>query len=161
MIRLIDQRFDTSGSSEIDRNTRRFINAIKAPTKVSQEHRSLDDYKSFIENADYDTLREETIEMGKSMSKTGLVSQHHAVLLLHLADQFPDLVPHCLALNDRGKAEWEKFRELVTSLILEVITTENYQCIYGLSRVLGRNLLSRRPVRAGLKTLEEQRSIHR
>ncbi|WP_420578456.1 hypothetical protein [Ekhidna sp.] len=153
LIRLIDQRFDTSGSSEIDKNTRRFINAIKAPTKVSQERRSLDDYKPFIEKADYDALKEETIEMGKSMSKTGLVSQYHAVLLLHLANQFPELVPHCLALNDRGKAEWEKFREFVTSLILEVITPENYQCIYGLSRVLGRNLLSRRPVRAGFENL--------
>ncbi len=69
--------------------------------------------------------------------------------------EYPDLVPDSLDLNDRGIAEWEKFHELVSTLIMEVVSPDNCQCIYGLARMLGKNLFSRRPVRVGLENLRK------
>ncbi|WP_425391661.1 hypothetical protein [Ekhidna sp.] len=154
LIRLIDQKFDTSGDSKHDLRVRAFINAIKAPTEfILKEGLAPQAYDDKLSGLTTDQLEVEAQQMGESMDKTGLVSQYHAHLLLHLIKKEPDLVPDCLGLNDRGIAEWEKFQEIIISLIQEIVSPDNYQCIYGLSRVLGRNLLSRRPVRAGLENL--------
>ncbi|MEQ8906572.1 hypothetical protein [Ekhidna sp.] len=154
LIRLIDQRFDTSGNTDTDALVKSFINALKAPTKSILNNRlSPDDYATYLESCSKVGLEQEAMQMGESMVDTGLVSQYHAYLLLHCVEHEVSLMPLCLGLNDRGIAEWEKFEQTIITLIKEIVTPENYQCIYGLSWVLGRNLLSRRPVRAGLENL--------
>ncbi|SNS70157.1 hypothetical protein SAMN05421640_0912 [Ekhidna lutea] len=154
LIRLIDQRFQPSGESKHDQLVRTFINALKAPTTfIAKERSTPEAYIDFIQSCSADELKSEAIEMGESMVRTGLVSQYHAYLLLYLVKDNHALVPACLGLNERGSAEWEKFKDIIVSLISEIVTPNNYQCIYGLSWVLGRNLLSRRPVRAGLENL--------
>ncbi|REE00111.1 hypothetical protein [Marinoscillum furvescens] len=153
LIRLVDQRFDTSGDSEIDRQVRHYIHAVSAPTVHCREYESTEAYTRFLESCNPSTLEAEADAMGHSMSSTGLVSKHHAALLKFLAQKHPELVPNCLDLNDRGIAEWEKFHEFVTTIILEVVSPSNAQCIYGLARMLGQNLFSRRPVRVGLENL--------
>lgn len=155
LIRLIDKQFDTSGDSEIDQSIRLYINAINAPTDGATIHSDLNVYKTFIESATINDLEAECTSLGQYMEKTGLVSAYHAIVLVHITKNHPDLVPKCLALNERGIAEWSKFKELVSTLILEIVSVDNYQCIYGLARMLGRNLFSRRPVRVGIDNLRK------
>ena len=44
---------------------------------------------------------------------------------------------------------------MVSTLIIEIVSPDNCQCIYGLARMLGKNLFSRRPVRVGLENLRK------
>jgi len=155
LIRLVDERFDTSGNSKTDESVRHYINAIYGPSKGAKAHSELSDYQYFLSNANMKTLKAEAEAMGYHMSSTGLVSSFHALLLQKLVQEYPDLVPDSLDLNDRGIAEWEKFHELVSTLIMEVVSPDNCQCIYGLARMLGKNLFSRRPVRVGLENLRK------
>ena len=155
LISLVNRRFDTSGNSEKDKAIQVYIHALFSPSKNSEKHQDRDDYQQFLETANETALASEAHEMGEYMNATGLVSGYHALLLLHIVEKNPNLVPICLDLNDRGIAEWEKFHELVSVLILETVSWDNCQCIYGLARMLGKNLFSRRPVRVGLENLRK------
>lgn len=155
LISLVDKRFDTSGDSETDRLVRLYIHALYAPSKGAKKHPTRAAYQQFVAKSSKATLAKEAVEMGEHMNATGLVSSYHPMLLRRLAQEYPDLVPVCLDLNDRGIAEWEKFHELVSNLILETMSPDNCQCIYGLARMLGQNLFSRRPVRVGLENLRK------
>lgn len=153
LISLVNRRFDTAGDSENDQVIRVYINALYAPSQGSIKHEEKENYLSFLKSADETTLASEAHEMGEHMNATGLVSGYHAILLRHILHSNSNLVPICLDLNDRGIAEWEKFHELVSTLILETVSWDNCQCIYGLARMLGKNLFSRRAVRVGLENL--------
>lgn len=155
LISLVKRRFDTSGDRESDRRIRFYINALYAPSPGATAHQELDQYHRYLLTADHDQLVIESEKMGEHMNGTGLVSAYHALLLKHLVLHYPELVPACLHLNDRGIAEWDKFHELVSTLILETVSADNCQCIYGLARMLGKNLFSRRPVRVGLENLRK------
>ncbi len=157
LITLVKRRFDTSGNTENDQNMNVFIDALFQPSDGAREHSDKDAYRSFIEGSDESVLQSEAESMGRYMNATGLVSGYHAILLRKLVNEFPDLVPVCLDLNDRGIAEWEKFHKLVSNLILETVSFDNCQCIYGLARMLGRNLFSRTPVRSALGNLRKIR----
>ncbi|MEQ8237796.1 MAG: hypothetical protein RIA69_01220 [Cyclobacteriaceae bacterium] len=155
LIRLVDQRFDTSGGSATDKLVRHFIDALNAPSPRSKKNQDLVAYMAFLEEADEKALAAEADSMGHYMSSTGLVSRYHPLLLKKLVRDHVDLVPNCLNLNDRGIAEWEKFHEIASTLILEIVSPDNCQCVYGMARMLGKNLLSRRPVRVGLENLRK------
>lgn len=153
LIGLVNDRFDTSGTTATDELARLYIHALYSPTRGSKAHHSIQSYQQFIDECSKATLAEEASEMGQSMNATGLVSRYHPVLLKKLVVEHRDLVPVMLDLNDRGTAEWQKFHKLVSSLIMETVSPDNCQCIYGLARMLGKNLFSRRPVRVGLENL--------
>lgn len=155
LIRLVDERFDTSGNGDTDKMVRGYINAIYAPSQGAKANSSIEEYSRFLDGADEKTLGIEADAFGYSMNATGLVSRYHPLMLRKLVNEFPELVPRCLDLNDRGIAEWEKFHEHVTTLINEIVSPDNCQCIFGLSRMLGKNLFSRRPVRVGLENLRK------
>ncbi|CAD5258108.1 MULTISPECIES: hypothetical protein [unclassified Imperialibacter] len=155
LIRLVNERFDTTGDSETDRSVRLYINAIYAPSEGARNNASLKDYEHFLSESSVATLEREARAMGDHMNATGLVSGYHSVLLKKLVADYEDLVPVCLHLNDRGVAEWEKFHGLISTLINETVSPDNCQCIYGLARMLGKSLFSRRPVRVGLENLRK------
>ncbi|UZD22277.1 hypothetical protein PBT90_02300 [Algoriphagus halophytocola] len=155
LISLVNRRFDTSGDSKTDTAIRVYINALYAPSKGAKTHEGKEAYQAFLENTDQETLAEEAAEMGEYMNATGLVSGYQAIFLKYIVKAQPDLVPTCLDLNDRGSAEWDKYHELVTPLILETVSWDNCQCIYGLARMLRKNLFSRRAVRVGLENLRK------
>lgn len=155
LIKLVKKQFDTSGESEADRLSRLYINAIYGPSNGARAHPNLTDYQEYVNQSNQKTLEAEASQMGESMNATGLVSGYHAVLLKKLVQEHEALVPICLELNDRGTAEWQKFNSHISNLILETVSPDNCQCIYGLSRMLGKNLFSRRPVRVGLENLRK------
>ena len=153
LISLVNRRFDTSGDLKLDQEMRIYIDALYAPSEGSKAHQGKDSYQTFLENADEETLAKEAEKMGRCMNATGLVSGYQAVFLKHIVKAHGDLVPICLDLNDRGTAEWDKYHELISSLILETVSWDNCQCIYGLARMIRKNLFSRRAVRVGLENL--------
>jgi hypothetical protein len=153
LISLVKQNFDRSLGSLNDQIMQNYVNALYSPSEGAKVNSQKDDYIAFLIKSDLKVLTSEAKEMGEYMHKTGLVSGYQAILLRHIVDKFPELTPTCLRLNDRGTAEWKKFHELVTTIIKETVNWDNCQCIYALSRMLGKGMFSRRPVRVGLENL--------
>ena len=168
IIHLIDRKMDLDPTLEADQELLFYVNAIVAPTKGSKQHKSLADYQNMLSGANTKLLESEAGEMGHYLGTTGLVSQYHALLLTHLLKHKPELIPLALDLSDTGAAEFKKHEKLIDSLIDEVVSVNNSQCIYGMARMLNRSLFSRRPVRVGLENLRkiklnpqvEQRILH-
>jgi hypothetical protein len=96
---------------------------------------------------------------GENMKATGLIAPYHMHLLKHVAQHFPEFIPESLALNSHGVAEFERHKDLVVNIILDFIVLDNKQAVYGLSRVLERNLFSKKSTLHALHRLMSVR-IH-
>ncbi|MBV6641796.1 MAG: hypothetical protein KI791_13825 [Cyclobacteriaceae bacterium] len=155
LLHLVGHKFDLKGNSSHEKRLLLYVNAVYGPSPETLKRPSNEDYARFLNKCKEQVLEKEAHAMGKSMGSTGLVSQYHAILLTYLLShpKYEHLVPPCLNLNDRGIAEWNKHNDFLRPLMLETVGIYNAQCIYGLARMLGRNLLSRRPVRVGLENL--------
>lgn len=155
LIRLVYEKFDLTDDTEIGEKISHYLNAVYHPSEGSTRQSSLPEYKQFLETANEKMLAAEANDMGHYMNSTGLVSQYHALLLLKLTRDYDHLVPICLDLDQSGKAEWEGYQGLITDLISETVSIDNFQCIYGLSGMMERSLFSRRAVRIGLENLRK------
>jgi hypothetical protein len=87
-------------------------------------------------------LRDLCQKIGANMAQTGLVSEYQVELLQYVTEHEPDLVSVLLHLNAHGEAEYERHQSFVHILIRDFITPANKESVYGLSRVLRRNMLS-------------------
>lgn len=155
LIGFLHKKFDVPDQLFSDDPISLYVNAVYHPSTGSVAHTAIDDYSNFLETADEPALRKEAEEMGYHMLKTGLVSHHHALLLVKLVIEYPELVPICLALSETGVAEWNTYRKLISDIMLENVTAENFQCLYGFHRMLERSLFSRRPIRIGIENLRK------
>ncbi len=153
LLALISREIGLDFTSESGKILSTYLRSIKAPSEGAQKHPELNDYASFLNKASRSTLQKEAAYMGNYMEMTGLVSQHHALLLLHLTKKSKSLVPSCLALTESGIAEWEKHKKLYITLIQENISEYNCQSIYGLSSMINRTLFSDNTVRMAFENL--------
>jgi hypothetical protein len=80
------------------------------------------------------------------MNKTGLVSSYHVALVRKLTKKAPELLVYALELNSHGRAELERHQIFVQKLIDNYVRYDHKQVVYGLSKLLNRNLLSRKAV---------------
>lgn len=154
LIRVVNTKIDVKGNSETDKLLIRYLNAVYHPSEGSIKYNSIPDYHGFLQKASGKKLASEAEEMGYFLKTTGLASSYQAMLLKKLAKEHDHLIPVCLNLTDPGIAEWEKHQEFVSSLIEEVVSPDNCQCVYGLARMLERGLFSRREVRVGLENIK-------
>lgn len=156
--RMIDMaRRIPSESSEPERDAKlsRYQLAVSGPSTESRGHPKLSDYRKALRTLDDSALQTEAESFAESMAETGLVSQHHAVLLRFLGAHKPEYVATALALNDAGAAELESHLDFSRRLIKVAILPSTAQSIYGLRGVLRRGLLSRQEVTAGLSRIVE------
>lgn len=155
LLHIVENKLDIKGDSSGEKLLLQYVNAVYGPTPGTLKRPDFEKYLVFLEKSGEKVLHEEAQAMGRSLGKTGLVSAYHALLLKHLLSHpnLEYLIPECLSLNDRGLAEWSKHRDFLKPLLMETVSVHNAQCIYGLARMLGRNLLSQRPVRVGLENL--------
>ncbi|QCK16619.1 hypothetical protein [Mangrovivirga cuniculi] len=153
IIELINEKIDLDPEKPEDAKLYKFQSSIYAPTKNSKG-KSIEEYNEFLNGLNEEELKEESKEMGRSMNEFGLVSRHHAVLLLHiLANVQYNLVPPCLGLNAVGKAKWNEYAKTLSGIIMQTVHPYNTQCIYGLAKMLEKGIISREAVRSGLFNL--------
>ena len=136
---------------EDDRRLHLYIRAVYAPSPDAGA-RSLEEYGTFLAEADRSVLERECRALGATMKETGLAVGHHALLLREVATRRP-LVSLLLDLHRTGQAELEKHRDLVAELIEEAIHPGTARSVYGLGRLLDRGILSHQPVLNGLERL--------
>lgn len=159
LIALLNPDLSVYSNTRSDKTLARHVNAVHHPTQMTREASSAFEYRNLLMNQEKSVLAAEAEEIGQCMRKTGLVSQHHAVILRHLCNGYKDLVPDCLGLTESGKAEWNRYQELISGLIEEVVHPHNSQCIYGLARMMNRSIFSSSVVRTGLENIRKIR-IH-
>ena len=145
-------RIPQDTSPEMDR-LKRYQVAISGPSQLSQMHVEVAAYRDAIADCDAATLRRESEAFARSISDTGLVCPHHAVLLRHLRAAAPELLDVALGLNDVGAAELEQNKPFVLQLIKVAVLPTTAQCIYGFARLLERGMLSRQEVSEGLRRI--------
>ncbi len=143
MLEAIDQRLELSGSEAADRHLLGYVNGFLRPSPLARECPSAEAYRQRLENLENAELSREAGRLAKVLDHTGLVSAFHVGLLRYLAEHAPELIPRALALDDHGKVEFERHQAFVCMLVQEFIIPANRNAVYGLARVLERNLFSR------------------
>jgi|AntRauTorckE5430_2_1112549.scaffolds.fasta_scaffold06767_1 hypothetical protein len=144
ILRVIDEELELDLSEEKDRKLQYYIRTLFRPSELARKYEAHLQYEVALEQLSAEALKEECLELGQSMFDTGLVSDHQLVLLHYVLKRNPALVPEVLALNAHGLADYERHENFVTQVIQDFIVPGNKQAIYGLARVLQRNILSRK-----------------
>jgi hypothetical protein len=155
LIKLVYSKTDISPSDKAGKLLDLYVNAIYFPSEGVKNYTNISDYESFLDKCNKKDLTVEANEMGHYMKSTGLVSEYHSVLLRKLISDDEELVPECMDLSETGKAEWIRHKDFISTIIFEIVGAYNYQCIYGLSRMLEKGLFSRRAVRVGIENLRK------
>lgn len=146
ILSLIKENVTLDGSDKGDLQLLGYIDALFHPTPLAKDQPYQKEYANALADLDEEALKLECKKMGSSLRETGLVSQHQVTLLRFVSETYPNLVPATLGLSAHGKADYKEHQEFVTQLIDQVISQDNRQTIYGLARLLDRNMLSRKPV---------------
>jgi len=134
----------------VDARLEVFTAALRGPGPLARRYPSVRDYRKAIPEIDVDTLAVEADACGESMRQTGIVSDHHAVLLRWLIQKKPRLAARALALTPMGAASLEQNLGATRKLVKVAILPSTSQAVYGLSRIIDRGLLARREIRHGL-----------
>lgn len=143
MLRVINDEIQLDQQKEPDRQLRRYLQAFFAPTENTQQLESTDDYAALLPRFNQREMEWECRKLGEQMWETGLVSTFHVAMIRYLAREQPSFLPRLLHLDAHGQAEFERHQSFVLMLIQEFIIPANRQAMYGLSRILQRNLFSR------------------
>ncbi|MEX2526755.1 MAG: hypothetical protein WEA09_03895 [Gemmatimonadota bacterium] len=149
MVRALEGRLPLD--PEGDQRLRLYMDAVMAPSPGAKG-RTVAEYGDFLLDADAHTLAEEAQALGTSMRATGLAVGAHALLVRRVASD-PKLLALALGLNEQGKAELDTVGELVRSIITQAVHPATARSCYGLARLLERGVLSRQPVRTGLRRI--------
>ncbi|MEJ2003643.1 MAG: hypothetical protein P8X57_01475 [Cyclobacteriaceae bacterium] len=153
LIHLVNNRMELIDTEPDDEKLLHYVHAVKSPTPLTRSQPDISDYREALKALNAGELKDEAKALAKPMRSTGLATSHLAVMLEILIDKAPYIVPQALRLNKRGEAEWNRHQDFVIKMITEVVSVHNYQCIYGLARLLERGLLSRNAVKASLNNL--------
>ncbi|SHE62958.1 hypothetical protein SAMN05443144_102178 [Fodinibius roseus] len=154
ILQFVKEELNLNSELTTDHSLREYVDCLYSPTFYLHDNPELspEAYGEYLDQADDEQLKSECLQMGQSMSSTGLTSPWSSVLLNKIVEQ-PIRIHQALALNQSGKAELMKHKAFVKELITRVINPATHRCIYGLGRLLERNLLSHQPVETGLKRL--------
>ena len=153
IINIVRTSLDLDEEKESDRTLKRYIDAIYAPTIYSNKAQDVGEYYKLLIGLSEEDLIMECHDMGKTMRSTGLVSAYHAVLLRFLTEDAEELVPLALQLNGTGKHQWKLHKKFLRRLIKNIVHPYNTQCIYGLSKIVEKGVLSRGAVKVALDNL--------
>lgn len=154
LIQTVYHKFKLDEQDATDRRLLHFVNALYKPAPLVDQHPKYEEYKTQLMGLTTEQVQEEATSIGRYLHKTGLTNAYLAILLRHCVAHEPTLVPLVLKLNGKGSSEYERHQDFVKTLVQDNFSQYNYRGIYGLKRMLERNLFSRRAVRAGLTNLK-------
>lgn len=151
IIETVNNEIQLSPEDEEDRKLLTYIGAVYSPSDKAEEL-TPEAYKNYLATAGREEIIRECEALSKTMTKTGLATTYHALLLRQTAGNV-NLVKRALDLDDIGEAELEKHSDFVTELIRTVIYPDTSRSCYGFAKLLERSLLSHQPVKSGLKRI--------
>ena len=153
LIRLVRDNFDLKRENSRDRRLLNYVDALFHPTQKARELGSPDAYSDYLKQCDRAALAAEAKQTGKLLPMTGIASPQLYALLHAIIAEHSDLFPKALGLNAHGTAEYSTHFHFIRLLVHQFLSEDNRNAIYGLGRMLERNLFSRKPVWNALNKL--------
>ncbi|WP_280771155.1 hypothetical protein [Salipaludibacillus daqingensis] len=155
MIKDAEQLLNNPINAQDKKAIKKYVQALSGSAKLCKEVKEPCDYRKRLKDATDKELKEEAKAFAKSMHETGLVSDHHVVLVRYFNREKKDLLPIALGLSKKGIAHLDEHFDTVSGLIKVAIHPPMRQSLYGLALLLERGVLSSNPVIPGLRRLIE------
>ncbi|WP_430789838.1 hypothetical protein VBD025_04895 [Virgibacillus flavescens] len=153
MILTAKKRGQTRLDSPALKKLKEYDAAYTGPTNKSSQISDADSYLQIIKKLDRSSLRKEAKSFGKSLIQTGIASPYHATLLQYINFSHPDLLSVALQLTGKGQGNLAKHKDLVKDIIDIAIKESTCQSIYGLGRLLEREILDIPEVASGIRSI--------
>ncbi|MFU8814859.1 MAG: hypothetical protein ACNA7W_05920 [Pseudomonadales bacterium] len=129
----------------------RLISAAFGPTTGCREDPGVAAYQQRLDAMDGGRLQSEASGFARAMHDTGLVSAYQAVFLRWLVEHDEtQLLPTALGLSSTGIDCLRCYQDLIHHLILDAVTADTTQTVYGLAMMLERGVLYIPPVAPAL-----------
>ena len=138
------------GRGDADPRQTPLFDALFRPSPATAGDPGVVQYQGDLSTMTLEQFAEEATAMAGHLTRTGLVSAYHAVLVRHLRGVAPELLPQALGLSPTGRDCLLTYRELVLRLVDESVFPETAQTIYGLHALLENGILYFPPVPRGL-----------
>ncbi|CAM3775448.1 hypothetical protein [Mesobacillus zeae] len=122
-----------SGWAVLDRS-------LHAPSSLSASFGS--GYKEALGNCSDLLLVKEAFQLRTTMENTGIVSVYHAVFLMYINKEKPYLIQSFLCIDEQSKTNLRNNLPLIRKLVDSAVNYQTRQCIYGLMRLLQRDILT-------------------
>lgn len=126
-----------------DETTSKLINyerAVYSPSDMATG--TLERYEQKLKNCNDGLLTKEAEQFRFTMEQTGLVSPYHVVLLHYLNNEKPYMVKDLLAVDEQAKTNLQSHINTISSLIASSVTLKTRRSIYGLLRLLQRDIFT-------------------
>ncbi|WP_409302402.1 hypothetical protein [Peribacillus sp. SCS-155] len=120
----------------------RFEQALLYPTNIARQH--ADNWHGNFSLMAEELLCREAERCCELMNETGLVSEYHASLLRYCNANKPAWIGKVLGINALGLKQLESHLPLMMELIEWSITRKTKQSLYGLARLLERDIFTDR-----------------
>ncbi len=131
----------TDGLENVDSSLLLYEKAVYSPSDMSIGTEE-DHYETKLKDASDLLLTTEAEQLLSSMVQTGLVSTFHAIFLNYINKEKPYLLHHILAVDEKAKDNLQSNLSLISSLITTSITRQTRRSIYGLVRLLQRDIFT-------------------
>ncbi|MGX9136532.1 hypothetical protein ACWV26_19705 [Rummeliibacillus sp. JY-2-4R] len=131
----------TDGLENVDASLLLYEKAVYSPSDMSTGI-DVENYETKLKEASVLQLTTEAEQLLTSMVQTGLVSTYHAIFLDYINREKPDLLHHILAVDQKAKDNLQSNLSLISSLITTSITRQTRRSIYGLVRLLQRDIFT-------------------
>ncbi|WP_254656557.1 hypothetical protein [Bacillus thermotolerans] len=155
MINMSRQLIDSGIDEQTAEALEKYACAVNGPTPLSQDVSNQREYRLRLEKAHEDEIEIEARSFAEAINDTGLVSPYHAVLIRFLNRKDSDNIPKSLDLSEAGTESFKANRQLIHDVIQISIYPETCQAIYGLKRLLEREVLAQEQVVPAIRRLFE------
>ncbi|MEH7074508.1 hypothetical protein [Neobacillus drentensis] len=129
------------GLEEADSSLSLYENAVYSPADLAA-HSSIENYQEKLSTSNDLQLIREANQLLSSMNQTGLVSPFHVLFLLYINKERKDLLPAMLCVDETARENLRVNLPFVSSLIDSSVTMKTRRSIYGLIRLLQRDIFT-------------------
>ena len=131
-----------SGLEEADSSLMLYENAVYSPSTMAAQS-SIERYEEKLKASNDLLLIREANQLRTSMTKTGLVSPFHALFLTYMNKEKNDLLQSILCLDETAKENLRLNQSFISSLIHSAVTIKTRRSMYGLIRLLQRDIFTK------------------
>ena len=141
ILKLIDSAKKLAGGLEdSDSSLMHYEKAVYSPSDLSASAGK--NYLNQLKVCDEALLIREAKQLRNSMDRTGLVSSYHVLFLNYINKEQPNLLEHLLVVDEPAKNHLLSNLTVVSALITSSVTLPTRNCIYGMMRLLQRDLFT-------------------
>lgn len=130
------------GQEEADSSLMHYEHAVYCPSDISAAA-SVESYESELKVSNDLLLIQEAYQLRASVKSTGLVSPFHAIFLNYINKEKADFIQYILGVDQIARENLRLNLPFVSTLIDAAVTTKTRRCIYGLIRLLERDIFTK------------------